>query len=113
MSDAQLASVRGAAAGTILQYSAGPYVILLRVEAAEARSAVSVHGQLVRDEAAGDLSGRASLFAPDGMSYICDVDRFGEFHLAEGTPGRYRVLLWIDGEVVDLDEIQIGSDEPR
>ncbi len=112
-SDGQLAAVRGVASGTILEFSAGPYGVLLRVGTPDRRSTVAVYGQLTRGEDAGDLTGRASFAAGDGSTYVCDVDQFGEFFLPAGKPGRYRVQLWIGGEIVAIDDLEIGVDGPH
>ena len=110
-SDGQLAAVRGTASGSILEFSAGPYNVLFRVGTPDRRSTVAVYGQLTGREGAGDLAGRAAFTAGDGTTFICDVDRFGEFFLPDGTAGRYRVQLWINGGVVDIEELEIGIDE--
>jgi hypothetical protein len=111
-SDRPLAAVRGTASGSTLEYAAGPFHILLRVGTPDRRSSVAVYGQLENPEG-GDLSGKASFTADDGTTRICDVDRFGEFFLADGSAGRYRVQLWIDGEVVEIDDLHIGLDDTR
>ena len=110
-SDGQLAAVRGTASGTILEFSAGPYDVLFRVGTPDRRSTVAVYGQLTGGEGAGDLAGRASFTAGDGSTFICDVDRFGEFFLPDGTAGRYRVQLWINGGILEIEELEIGIDE--
>ena len=112
-SDGALAAVRGTASGTILEFSAGPYDVLLRVGTPDRRSTVAVYGQLTKGEGAGDLTGRASFTAGDGTTFICDVDRFGEFFLPDGTAGRYRVQLWINGGIVEIEDLQIGIDEKQ
>lgn len=109
-SDGQLAAVRGVASGTILEYSAGPYNVLLRVATPDLRSTIAVYGQLTKDDGAPDLSGWASFVADDGADFICTLDRFGEFHLPSGAPGCYRVVLWVGGEVVEIDDLRIGID---
>ncbi len=112
-SDAPLAAVRGTTAGTILEFSAGPYNVMFRVGTPDRRSTVAVYGQLTSGEGTGDLAGRASFTAGDGTTFICDVDRFGEFFLPDGTAGRYRVQLWINGGIVEIEELQFGIDEKQ
>jgi len=107
----QPAAVRGAVSGSILEYEAGPYSLLLRVGTVGRGSTVSVHGQLttMRGDVGG--GGTMALSAVDGRAYVCDIDRFGEFHLARIVPGRYRALWWIDGGAIELADLAIGGDE--
>ncbi len=107
----QPAAVRGAVSGSIAEYEAGPYNLLLRVGPTGRGSTVSVHGQLTA--ARGDVGGGGTmaLSALGGRAYVCDIDRFGEFHLAGVVPGRYRALWWIDGGAIELADLAIGDDE--
>jgi hypothetical protein len=107
----QPVAVRGAVSGSISEYEAGPYNLLLRVGPTGRGLTVSVHGQLttMRGDVGG--GGTLALSALDGRAYVCDIDRFGEFHLAGVVPGRYRALWWIDGGAIELADLAIGGDE--
>jgi hypothetical protein len=109
-SDRQPVAVRGAASGRVSEYEAGPYTLLVRVGPVSRKATVSVHGQLTRKH--GDAGvGTMALSAADGRAYVCDIDRFGEFHLREVTPGRYRALWWLDQGAVEVTDLEIGTDE--
>jgi hypothetical protein len=109
-SDRQPAAVRGVAAGRVSEYEAGPYTLLVTVGPVGRRETVAVHGQLTasRGEAG---SGMMTLSSANGRAYICDIDRYGEFHLREVIPGRYRALWWVDEGAVEVADLEIGTDE--
>ena len=110
-SDLQPAAVRGVVSGSIIEYEAGPYTLLVRVGPGGRGSKVSVHGQLTTSAGDAGSSGTMALSSTDNGAYICDIDRFGEFHLKGVSPGRYRALLWVDGGAIELVDLSIGGDE--
>ena len=104
------AAVRGEASGTISEYEAGPYSLLLRVGPVGRGEKVSVHGQLTTPRGEGG-GGTLALSSADGRAYVCDIDRFGEFHLRQVPIGRYRALWWIEDGAVEVADLEIGGDE--
>ena len=109
----QPTAVRGAVSGSITEYEAGPYNLLMRVGPAGRGSTVSVHGQLTTTRGDAGSGGTMALSSTDSGAYVCDIDRFGEFHLKGVSPGRYRALLWVDGGAIELFDLSIGGDEAR
>lgn len=109
-SDSAPAAVRGAASGAISEYEAGPYTLLVRVGPVGRGEKVSIHGQLTAT--GGELGGGTlALSAADGRAYVCDIDRFGEFHLQRVPSGHYRALWWFEGGAVEVVDLEIGNDE--
>jgi hypothetical protein len=72
-----------------------------------------VHGQLTTTRGEAGSGGTMALSSTDSGAYVCDIDRFGEFHLKGVSPGRYRALLWVDGGAIELFDLSIGGDEAR
>jgi hypothetical protein len=109
----QPAAVRGVVSGSTTEYEAGPYNLLMRVGPAGRGSTVSVHGQLTTTRGDAGSGGTMALSSTGSGAYVCDIDRFGEFHLKGVSPGRYRALLWVDGGAIELLDLSIGGDEAR
>jgi len=100
--------VRGGASGVVSEYEAGPFTLLVHVGPEDRRSRVTVHGQL-SSRLAGSGAGTMALSAADGRAYVCDIDQFGEFHLEGVAPGRYRALWWLQENVVEVADLEIGD----
>lgn len=109
-SDRQPVAVRGAASGTVSEYQAGPYTLLVRVGPVSRRETVSVHGQLTQRHGESG-AGTMALSSADGRAYVCDIDQFGEFHLREVPTGRYHALWWLERGAVEVTSLEIGTDE--
>jgi hypothetical protein len=109
----QPAAVRGVVSGGIAEYEAGPYTLLVQVGPAGRGSTVSVHGQLTTTRGDAGSGGTMALSSTDSGAHVCDIDRFGEFHLKSVAPGRYRALLWVDGGAIELVDLSIGGDETQ
>lgn len=104
-------AVRGLASGEIMEYSAGPYTLMLRVGARGTRAAVSVVGQIASDDDDRKIGGTFALTPPDGRVRMSDVDRFGEFNLPEVLPGSYRGTWWHGDQLMVVHNVEIGTDD--
>lgn len=105
------AAVRGVASGEIMEYSAGPYTLMLRVGARGTRPTVSVVGQIATVEEHRQIGGTFALTPPDGRVRLSDVDRFGEFNVPEVSPGNYRGTWWFGDQLMVVHDVEIGTDD--
>jgi len=104
-------AARGVVSGQIMEYNAGPYVLMLRVGAQGSRSAVSVIGQIASIEEGCEIGGTFALTPPDGRVRLSDVDQFGEFSLTEVEPGSYRGTWWFGDQIMVVHDVEIGTDD--
>ena len=105
------AAARGVASGEIMEYSAGPYSLMLRVGAQGSRPSVSVIGQIAPAEQGREIGGTFALTPSNGRVRLSDVDQFGEFNLPEVAPGNYRGTWWFGDQIMVVHDIEIGTDE--
>lgn len=107
-------SARGIASGEIMEYSAGPLSLMLRIGARGSRTTVSVAGQLESDVGDREIGGTFSLTSPVSAVRFSDVDQFGEFHIPDVAPGRYEGTWWFEDQILVVPDVEIGiDDEPR
>ena len=105
------AAARGVVSGQIMEYNAGPYVLMLRVGAQGSRSAVSVIGQIASVEEVREIGGTFALTPPNGQIRLSDVDEFGEFSLVGVAPGSYRGTWWFGDQFMVVHDVEIGTDD--
>ena len=105
------AAARGLVSGQIMEYNAGPYVLMLRVGAQGSRSAVSVIGQIASVEEDRKIGGTFALTPPNGQVLMSDVDEFGEFSLNGVVPGCYRGTWWFGDQFMVVHDVEIGTDD--
>ncbi len=105
------AAARGVASGEIMEYSAGPYTLMLRVGAQGSRSTVSVIGQIATNDRDRGIGGTFALTPPNGRVRLSDVDQFGEFNLPEVAPGSYRGTWWFGDQIMVVHDVEIGTDD--
>jgi anti-sigma factor RsiW len=110
-SSAAPATARGLVSGQIMEFNAGPYVLMLRVGAQGSRSTVSVTGQIASVEEDCEIGGTFALTPQNGRARLSDVDQFGEFNVTEVEPGSYRGTWWFGDQLLVVHDVEIGTDE--
>lgn len=110
-SSAAPVTARGLVSGQIMEYDAGPYVLMLRVGAQGSRPTVSVTGQIASVEEDREVGGTFALTPQNGRVRLSDVDQFGEFNVTEVEPGSYRGTWWFGDQLMVVHDVEIGTDE--
>lgn len=104
-------AARGLVTGEIMEYSAGPFNIMLQVGARGPRSQTSVVGQIGTTEADCGIGGTFSVISAAGHERFSDVDEFGEFHLEDLPAGRYRGAWRFEDQMLIVPSIEIETDD--
>jgi hypothetical protein len=105
------AAVRGLVSGEIMEYSAGPFNIMLQVGNHGPQSKVTMVGQIGTTEDEPQIGGTFSVISAAGHERFSDVDEFGEFHLADLPVGSYRGTWWFEDQMLIVPSIEIGPDD--
>lgn len=104
-------AARGLVTGEIMEYSAGPFNIMLQVGARGPRSQTSVVGQIGTTEADRGIGGTFSVISATGHERFSDVDEFGEFHLEDLPVGTYRGAWRFEDQMLIVPSIEIETDD--
>ncbi|MEX1311703.1 MAG: hypothetical protein AB1Z65_14855 [Candidatus Sulfomarinibacteraceae bacterium] len=104
-------AARGLVTGEIMEYSAGPFNIMLQVGARGPRSQTSVVGQIGTTEADRGIGGTFSVISETGDERFSDVDEFGEFHLEDLPVGTYRGAWRFEDQMLIVPSIEIETDD--
>jgi hypothetical protein len=104
-------AARGLVSGEIMEYSAGPFNLMLQIGAPGPHSQASMIGQIGTTEDDRGFGGTFSVISATGHERFSDVDEFGEFHLADLPVGRYRGTWWFEDQMLIVPSIQIGTDD--
>ena len=104
-------AARGLVTGEIMEYSAGPFNLMLQVGARGPHSQASVVGQIGSDDDGLGIGGTFSVISAAGHERFSDVDEFGEFHLADLPAGTYRGTWWFEDQMLVVPSIEIETDD--
>lgn len=104
-------AARGLVTGEIMEYSAGPFNIMLQVGARGPRSQTSVVGQIGTTETDRGIGGTFSVISATGHERFSDVDEFGEFHLEDLPVGTYRGAWRFEDQMLIVPSIEIETDD--
>jgi hypothetical protein len=104
-------AARGLVTGEIMEYSAGPFNIMLQVGARGPHSQASVVGQIGTTEDERGIGGTFSVLSETGDERFSDVDEYGEFHLADLPAGCYRGLWRFEDQMLIVPSIEIETDD--